>query len=201
MTSPEAAPVVAIIVSSIFDIQLGKRLWRPSGSSVRLADTIAPDNPTCTAHAVRPQCRMGGVHGNESTFEKLGDDVIENPDSKGPRNALSECRCSCFPSPRRCRPFDRNATAFGLRDDQWDDDVISAMDRSIPSADLYNGPQFWTAVEPFATGEVYVNPLYSKSHADHMAPTVTATSRLVALKNKTKIRKTCFRLNRTSSRL
>ena len=47
MTSPEGAPVVAIIASYIGISQLGKRLWRPSGSSVRRCWTRLPRHPTC----------------------------------------------------------------------------------------------------------------------------------------------------------
>ena len=55
---------------------------------------------------------------------------------------------------------DRDATAFGLRDDQWDYDVISQWTDPAEAADHIKWTrEFWTAVEPFATGEVYVNHL------------------------------------------
>ena len=55
---------------------------------------------------------------------------------------------------------DRTATAFGLRDDQWDYDVISQWTDPAEAADHIKWTrEFWTAVEPFATGEVYVNHL------------------------------------------
>ena len=53
-----------------------------------------------------------------------------------------------------------NETAFGLRDDQWDYDIISQWLNPEESAHHMQWTrEFWTAVEPFATGEVYVNHL------------------------------------------
>jgi len=55
---------------------------------------------------------------------------------------------------------DPDATAFGLRDDQWDYDVISQWTDPAETTDHIKWTRdFWTAVEPFSTGEVYVNHL------------------------------------------
>jgi Berberine and berberine like len=44
---------------------------------------------------------------------------------------------------------DRDATAFGLRDDQWDYDVISQWTTSAESAGHISWTrEFWKAVEP-----------------------------------------------------
>lgn len=55
---------------------------------------------------------------------------------------------------------DPNETAFGLRADQWDYDVILQW-KILENPPLTSSGRgtFWTAVEPFATGEVYVNHL------------------------------------------
>jgi hypothetical protein len=110
MTSPEGAPVVAIVVGYIGPVAEGELLVAPVrkfGSP--LADTIG--------------LGFFHVHGAASRV-------------------------------------DRNETAFGLRDDQWDYDIISQwLDRGESARHIQWTREFWTAVEPFATGEVYVNHL------------------------------------------
>ena len=80
---------------------------------------------------------------------------------------------------------DRNATAFGLREDQWDYDVISQWTDPAESAGHIQWTRdFWTAVEPFATGEVYVNHLDAEEATRIRAAYGPGYERLVALKNK-----------------
>ena len=80
---------------------------------------------------------------------------------------------------------DRNATAFGLRQDQWDYDVISQWTDPAESADHIRWTrEYWTAVEPFATGEVYVNHLDAEEATRIRAAYGGHYDRLVALKNK-----------------
>src|SRR6202008_2431454 len=81
---------------------------------------------------------------------------------------------------------DPDATAFGLRHDQWDYDVISQWNdpaeapRHIPWT-----REFWNAVEPFASGEVYVNRLDAEEGTTRIRAAYTRNyDRLVALKNK-----------------
>ena len=81
--------------------------------------------------------------------------------------------------------IDRDATAFGLRDDQWDYDVISQWTDPAEAADHIKWTrEFWTAVEPFATGEVYVNHLDAEEATRIRAAYSRNYDRLVALKNK-----------------
>jgi FAD/FMN-containing dehydrogenase len=82
---------------------------------------------------------------------------------------------------------DPDATAFAARDDQWDYDVISQWDDPRETPDHIDWTRrFWTAVEPFATGAVYVNHLDAEE-AGRLRAAYTDTrgyQRLVALKNK-----------------
>ena len=78
-----------------------------------------------------------------------------------------------------------NETAFGLRDDQWDYDIISQWLNPGESAHHMQWTrEFWTAVEPFATGEVYVNHLDAEEATRIRAAYSDNYERLVALKNK-----------------
>jgi FAD/FMN-containing dehydrogenase len=80
---------------------------------------------------------------------------------------------------------DRNATAFGMRDDQWDYDVISQWTDPAESEDHIRWTrEFWTAVEPFASGDVYVNHLDAEEATRIRAAYSHGYERLVALKNK-----------------
>ena len=74
---------------------------------------------------------------------------------------------------------------FGLRDDQWDYDIISQWLNPEESAHHIQWTrEFWTAVEPFATGEVYVNHLDAEEGTRIRAAYSDNYERLVALKNK-----------------
>jgi FAD/FMN-containing dehydrogenase len=81
---------------------------------------------------------------------------------------------------------DPNETAFGLRDDQWDYDVISQWTDPAESSDHIQWTRnFWTAVEPFATGEVYVNHLDAEEGTTRIRAAYGRNyDRLVALKNR-----------------
>ena len=91
-----------------------------------------------------------------------------------------------LPFPRgRLPALIRNATAFGLRDDQWDYDVISQWTDPAETADHIKWTRdFWTAVEPFSTGEVYVNHLDAEEATRIRGAYSRNYERLVALKNK-----------------
>lgn len=81
--------------------------------------------------------------------------------------------------------MDPNATAFGPRADQWDYDVISQWnDPTESSAHIPWTREFWSAVEPFSSGEVYVNHLDSEEAGRIRAAYRHGYDRLVALKNK-----------------
>ena len=53
---------------------------------------------------------------------------------------------------------DASATAFRLRANQWDFDIISQWTNSAEAAVHVEWTRkFWSAAEPFTTGAVYVN--------------------------------------------
>jgi FAD/FMN-containing dehydrogenase len=188
MTSPEGAPVVAIIVGHIGPIAEGERLVAPVrkfGSPI--ADTIGPMSYVQLNTMLDAAFPYGGVqrYWKSSFLKTLGDDVLD----------ILVTRAATMPSPMsmvgffhvhgaasRVKP---NATAFGLRDDQWDYDIISQWLNPEESAHHIQWTrEFWTAVEPFATGEVYVNHLDAEEGTRIRAAYSDNYERLVALKNK-----------------
>jgi FAD/FMN-containing dehydrogenase len=188
MTSPEGAPVVAIVVGYIGPIAQGEPLIAPVrqfGSP--LADTIGPMSYVQLNTMLDAAFPYGGVqrYWKSSFLKQLGDDVLD---------ILVE-RAATMPSPKSMVGFfhvhgaasrvDRDETAFGLRDDQWDYDIISQWDDPKESAHHIEWTRaFWTAVEPFATGEVYVNHLDAEEATRIRAAYSNNYGRLVALKNK-----------------
>jgi len=72
-----------------------------------------------------------------------------------------------------------------MRDDQWDYDVISQWtDPAEAAGHVQWTREFWTAVEPFASGDVYINHLDAEEATRIRAAYGPGYERLVALKNK-----------------
>lgn len=188
MTSPEGAPVVAIIVGYIGPMAEGERLVAPVRKfGAPLADTIGPMSYVQLNTMFDAAFPYGGVqrYWKSSFLKHLGDDVLD----------ILVTRAATMPSPlsmvgffhvhgaaSRVKP---NETAFGLRDDQWDYDIISQWLNPAETAQHIQWTRaFWTAVEPFATGEVYVNHLDAEEGTRIKAAYSDNYERLVALKNK-----------------
>jgi FAD/FMN-containing dehydrogenase len=188
MTSPEGTAVVAIIVGYIGPMAEGERLVAPVrkfGSPI--ADTIGPISYVQLNTMFDAAFPYGGVqrYWKSSFLKHLGDDVLD----------ILVTRAATMPSPMsmvgffhvhgaasRVKP---NETAFGLRDDQWDYDIVSQWLNPEESAHHIQWTrEFWTAVEPFATGEVYVNHLDAEEATRIRAAYSDNYERLVALKNK-----------------
>jgi FAD/FMN-containing dehydrogenase len=188
MTSPDGVPVVAIVVGYIGPIAEGERLVAPVrkfGSP--LADTIGPISYVELNTMLDGAFPYGGVqrYWKSSFLKHLGDDVL----------GILVDRAANMPSPMSLVGFfhvhgaasrvDRSETAFGLRDDQWDYDIVSQWhDVGETAHHIQWTRDFWTAVEPFATGEVYVNHLDAEEGTRIKAAYSNNYGRLVALKNK-----------------
>jgi FAD/FMN-containing dehydrogenase len=187
MTSSEGAPVVAIIVGYIGPMAEGERLVAPVrkfGSPI--ADTIGPMSYVQLNTMFDAAFPYGGVqrYWKSSFLKHLGDDVLE----------ILVDRAATMPSPMSMVGFFHvhgaasrvhpDETAFGLRDDQWDYDIISQwQDPGEADRHIRWTREFWTAVEPFATGEVYVNHLDAEEGTRIRAAYGKNYERLVALKN------------------
>jgi FAD/FMN-containing dehydrogenase len=188
MTSPEGAPVVVIIVSYIGDIAKGEALVAPLrkfGSP--LADTIAPTSYVQLNTLFDAAVPYGGVqrYWKSSFLKELGNDVIEILIERSAKMLSPMSMVLFFHMRGAATRVDPNETAFGLRDDQWDYDVISQWTDPAESSDHIQWTRnFWTAVEPFATGRVYVNHLDAEEGTRIRAAYGGNYDRLVALKNK-----------------
>jgi FAD/FMN-containing dehydrogenase len=188
MTSPDGAPVVAVIVAYIGDIAAGEAVVAPVrkfGSP--LLDTIAPTSYVQLNTLFDAAVPYGGVqrYWKSSFLKELGDDLIEILIERSAKMLSPMSMVLFFHLHGVAARVDRNATAFGLRQDQWDYDVISQWTDPAESAGHVRWTrEFWTAVEPFATGEVYVNHLDAEEATRIRAAYGGHYDRLVALKNK-----------------
>jgi FAD/FMN-containing dehydrogenase len=188
MTSPEGAPVVAIIASYIGDIATGEAVLAPVrkfGSP--LLDTIAPTSYVQLNTLFDAAVPYGGVqrYWKSSFLRELGDDLIEILIERSAKMLSPMSMVLFFHLHGAAARVDKDATAFGLRDDQWDYDVISQWNDPAETADHIRWTrEFWTAVEPFASGEVYVNHLDAEEATRIRAAYTRNYDRLVALKNK-----------------
>ena len=187
MTSPEGAPVVAIVVGYIGSLAEGERLVAPVRKfGPPLADTIGPMSYVQLNTMFDQAFPYGGVqrYWKSSFLKHLGDDLLDILVDRTAtmRSPMSMVGFFHFHG-AACR-VGPNETAFGLREDQWDYDIISQwLDPREAPHHIRWTREFWTAVEPFATGGVYVNHLDAEEATRIRAAYGTNYERLVALKN------------------
>jgi FAD/FMN-containing dehydrogenase len=188
MTSPEGEPVVAMLVGHIGDCAQGERLLAPVrkfGSP--LADTIGPITYVQLNSLLDAAVPYGGVqrYWKSSFLKELGDGVLDIMVGRAETMRSPMSMVGFFHFHGACTRVDRDATAYSLRDDQWDYDVISQWTDPAESAGHVQWTRdYWSAVEPFASGEVYVNHLDAEETGRITGAYSRNYDRLVALKNK-----------------
>ncbi len=162
-TSPEGEPIVALVMGYNGAIEEGEKVLAPArefGSA--LADFVQP-----MPYAVRNtiQDEPNAIHGIQRYWksgftETISDDLIE---------VLAEAGRD-FRSPLSAMVFFRvhgaatrvaaGATAFGLRQAQWDFNVISQWTEDGESAAQTAWTRkLWGRIEPLISGSAYVNHL------------------------------------------
>jgi FAD/FMN-containing dehydrogenase len=188
MTSPEGAPVIAMVVGHIGDLDAGEKLLAPArGFGSPLADTIAPISYVQLNSLLDAAFPYGGVqrYWKSSFLKELGDNVLEIMVDRAGTMRSPMSMVGIFHVHGAATRVDPNETAFGLRDDQWDYDVISQWnDPAEAAGHIQWTREFWNAVEPFASGEVYVNHLDAEEAGRITGAYSRNYQRLVALKNK-----------------
>jgi FAD/FMN-containing dehydrogenase len=188
MTSHDGMPVVVIIVAYLGDLAAGERLVAPLRKFGNpLADTIAATSYVELNKLFDAAVPYGGVqrYWKSSFLDKLGDELLDTMVARAAKMLSPMSMVLFFHMHGAAARVDKNATAFGLRRDQWDYDVISQWhERAETDSHVQWTRDYWTAVEPFATGEVYVNHLDAEEATRIRAAYGGNYSRLVALKNK-----------------
>ncbi len=188
MTSQEGMPIAVIVASYIGNIEEGEKLMAPLRSfGSPLADTIAPTSYVALNSLFDAAFPYGSVqrYWKSSFLKELDDDMIEVVLARSAKFLSPMSNVMFFHLRGAAARVDKDATAFGLRDDQWDYDVISQWTDPAESADHIRWTRdFWTAVEPFSTGEVYVNHLDAEEATRIRGAYSRNYDRLVALKNR-----------------
>ncbi len=189
MTSPEGEPVAVIIASYIGDLAAGEKVMAPlRGFGSPLHDTIAPTSYVELNSLYDAAVPYGGVEGywKSSFLKNLGDDLLDIMIERATPMRSPMSMVLYFHLHGAAARVDPQATAFGAREDLWDYDVISQWTDPGESAGHVQWTRdYWTAVEPFASGEVYVNHLDAEEATRIRAAYAGGNyDRLVALKNK-----------------
>jgi FAD/FMN-containing dehydrogenase len=188
MTSPEGIPVAVIVASDSGNIEDGEKVMLPLrkfGSP--LVDTIAPTSYVALNSLFDAAFPYGAVqrYWKSSFLKELGDDMIEVVLAHSAKFLSPMSNVLFYHLHGAAARVDPDATAFGLRDDQWDYDVISQWTDPAETPDHIKWTrEFWTAVEPFSTGEVYVNHLDAEEATRIRGAYSRNYERLVALKNR-----------------
>ena len=189
MTSPEGDPVVALIAGHIGDLDRGERLVAPLRKfGDPLVDTVAPTSYVALNTMFDAAFPYGGVqrYWKSSFLKELGDGALDILVARAATMRSARSMVGFFHVHGAATRVDPDATAFGARDDQWDYDVISQWDDPRETPDHIEWTRsFWTAVEPFSTGAVYVNHLDAEEIGRLRAAYRSSASyqRLVALKD------------------
>ena len=188
MTSHEGEPVAVIIASYIGDLADGERAMAPLRKfGTPLADTIAPTSYVQLNTLFDAAVPYGGVqrYWKSSFLDELGDQLLDIMVARAAKMLSPMSMVLFFHMHGAAARVDRDATAFGLRRDQWDYDAISQWnDPAETDGHIQWTRDYWTAVEPFASGEVYVNHLDAEEATRIRAAYSGNYERLVALKNK-----------------
>ena len=189
MTAHDGTPVVAIIASHIGEIAKGEAVMAPLrkfGSP--LLDTIAPTSYVELNTLFDAAVPYGGVlrYWKSSFLKNLGDDLLEIMIDRATPMRSPMSMVLFFHLHGAAARVNPQATAFGAREDLWDYDVISQWtDPAETAGHVQWTREYWTAVEPFASGEVYVNHLDAEEATRIRAAYAGGNyDRLVALKNK-----------------
>lgn len=187
LTTPDGVPVVALLLGYNGPLAEGEKALEPArkfGSPI--ADTVGP------MPYVQRQTLIDdlGVHGirrywKSGFMEELSDTFID----------LVTARAATMPSPMTAVGLfyvhgaagrvDPDATAFGLRGNRWDFDIISQWaDPTLDAAQVQWTRQFWAEAEPYAADGVYVNHIADDEPGRVHAAFGRNYDRLVAVKNR-----------------
>jgi FAD/FMN-containing dehydrogenase len=188
MTSPDGEPIAVIVAAYIGDLSAGEKVMVPLRQfGPPLADTIAPTSYVSLNSLFDEAFPYGGVqrYWKSSFLKELGDDMLDIMIARSTKFLSPMSNVLFFHLHGAAVRVDPNDTAFGARDDQWDYDVISQWTDVAESAGHIQWTrEFWSAVEPFASGHVYVNHLDAEEGTTRIRAAYSRSyERLVALKN------------------
>jgi FAD/FMN-containing dehydrogenase len=187
-TSPEGQPITLIALCYSGPIEEGERVLEPLRQfGPPAADLIGPKtyleiqsmlDPAAFPHGIERYWKSGFL---KQVDDQLIDLVVDRSTALNPLSFIL-----FFHFRGAAGRVSPGETAFGLRADQWDFDIISQWTDPAEAEQWVRWTRaFWGSVEPFTTGGVYVNHL-SSDDAEQRVKSAFGPNyeRLVAVKNK-----------------
>jgi FAD/FMN-containing dehydrogenase len=189
LTSPDGAPVTALLLAYNGPLAEGERVLEPARKfGPPLADLVQP-----MPYVARQTLLDDGLgpHGVQRYWKSgfatsLSDELIERA-VEGAETFTSPMSVVAFVSyfHGAATRVASDATAFALREAQWDVDAVAQwLDPSESERHIAWARQVWAGMEPFTTG-AYLNHLASDDRPERIRASYGRNyERLVALKNK-----------------
>ncbi|MCH7800503.1 MAG: FAD-binding oxidoreductase [Chloroflexi bacterium] len=189
LTSPEGDPVIAMLLGYNGPIDEGERILRPAREfGPPIADLVQP-----MPYGVRQTLMDEGLiaHGvqrywksafTDTLSDELIDAVIEGAKSfVSPMSMIAMFRIH-----GAATRVETDATAFGLRQAQWDVNIISQWtDPDDNEEQIAWTRQFWATMEPHISGSTYVNHIAADDKPERVRASYGPNyDRLAALKKK-----------------
>ena len=187
LTSPEGDPVAAMALGYNGSIEEGERLLEPARKfGTPIADLVAPipyvERQTLfedlAAHGIQRYWKSGLV-------PRLDDKVLDIITERWATVPSPMSAFAIFRIHGAASRVDRAETAFGLRQEAWDINIISQwVDPAESEKQVTWTREFWAELEPFATAGVYVNHIAGDEPERVRAAYGPNYDKLVSLKNK-----------------
>ena len=189
LTSPDGDAMVAIMLGYNGPIDEGERVLRPAREfGPPVADLVQPMPYEVRQAMLDDAFAAHGVqrYWKSSLTETLSDDFIDVA-IEGARNFASPLSAiAIFRIHGAATRVDTDATAFGMRQAQWDCNIISQWDDPADNEEQITWTrEFWAKMEPHTSGGTYVNHIAADDKPERVRASYGPNyDRLAALKKK-----------------
>jgi FAD/FMN-containing dehydrogenase len=184
LTAPDGAKVVALLLGYNGPLAEGERVLQAARQfGTPIADTVAPI-PYVQRQQLIDDLGVHGIHRywKSGFLQEATDDLIDLVVDRAASISSPMTAIGWFYVHGAAGRVDPHATAFGLRGNQWDFDIISQWTNpSEATIHVQWTREFWKEVESFASG-VYVNHIAEDEPGRVTAAYGPNYERLVAVK-------------------
>lgn len=160
LTSPDGDPLTAILLGYTGDLDEGERVLAPARQFGSPIADLVTHMPYVQRQTLIDDLGVHGIHRywKSGFMPELSDDLIDLMVDRAGTMTSPMSVVGLFYVHGAAARVDPTATAFGLRGAQWDFDIISQWTDPAQAEDQVAWTRsFWSQVEPYATGGVYVN--------------------------------------------
>jgi FAD/FMN-containing dehydrogenase len=160
LTSPDGQPVLAILLGFNGPLDQGERVLQPARQfGAPVADLVGPMPYVQRQRLIDDLGTYGIQRYWKSGFAtELSDGLIDLMVEQAGAMLSPLTTIGLFYVHGVAGRIEPGSTAFGLRQNQWDVDIISQWTNPAEAAvHVQWTRRFWAAAEPFTTGAVYVN--------------------------------------------